>query len=77
MKKWERLVRLTVAEAGAKVIDREKSGGHARLVVLLPDGAEHRLVVSSSPTAPEHALRAIRRDVTQLVLTHPAPKGTP
>lgn len=77
MNKWERQVRLTVAAAGAKVVDRQpNSNGHLRLVIQLPTGASHKVVVSSSPAVKEHALAAIKRDVLQLI-DPTAPKGTP
>ena len=77
MNKWDRRVRLAVTEAGAKVVERKRSGnGHARLIVRLPSGAEHKIVVSSSPANEDNALRAIQRDVLQLI-NPTAPKGTP
>ena len=67
MKKFERQVFLAIESTGAKVISRKKIGGHARLLVRLPNGDERKVVVSSSPTIPEHAILAVKRDVLRFI----------
>ena len=67
MKKWERRAYLAVAEAGAKVIERQPASGHLRLIVELPSGVRHRMVLSCSPSNEDHAALAVKRRVLALI----------
>ena len=67
MKKWERRAYLAIAEAGAKVIERQAATGHIRLIVELPSGARRKLVLSCSPANEDHAALSVKRQVLALI----------
>lgn len=67
MKKLERMIEKTVADAGAKVMSRIKKSGHMKFLVMLPSGETFNLITASSPKIVEHTLAAVRRDIKRML----------
>lgn len=73
MNKLDREVRRALSKLSVEVVQRRGNGGHTRLTVRLPTGAERTLTMANSPTNMEHTINNVVRDVRRLI--NPPSKG--
>jgi hypothetical protein len=66
-RKLVRLATQSIERLNVKVLDATNHQGHVRLQLQLPDGAQHRITISSSPKNFDHAVLAITREVRKLI----------